>query len=140
VGVDPNFSEEEELPPASEFTTWTKDNSGEVPEVLRSYVYYFDIAPGKSVPDIKFYIPVRDYGPKDGEIASNLMNWMNKRGRGAYNDAYLDMLRYLNQYRKLEDSKGAHSYVSCLIKEDGELDITSYLGAEAVVPGVNGYT
>ncbi|KAI1381282.1 dimethylallyl tryptophan synthase GliD1 [Hypoxylon crocopeplum] len=133
AGVGPDFPEDQELPSISDdYTTWTKDNSGEVPEVLRHNVYYFDIAPGKSVPDIKFYIPVRDHSPKDYEVAGNLIDWMKNRGRGAYAGAYLDMLRYLNQYRKLEDSKCAHSYISCLIKGDGELDITSYLGAEAV--------
>ncbi|KAI0435999.1 dimethylallyl tryptophan synthase GliD1 [Xylaria telfairii] len=134
AGVPQDFPEDQELPSTSnDHTTWTKDNTGEVPGVIRCNVYYFDIAPGKSVPDIKVYIPVRDYSPKDYELAGQLIDWMKKRNRGAYASAYLDMLRYLNKYRRLEDSKGAHSYISCLIKEDGELDITSYLGAEAVV-------
>ncbi|KAI1325880.1 dimethylallyl tryptophan synthase GliD1 [Xylariaceae sp. FL0255] len=137
TGVSPDYPEDKELPSIKgNHTTWTKDNSGEVPDVLRHNVYYFDIAPGRTVPDIKFYIPVRDYGIKDHELAEHLINWMKSRGRGTYAGAYLDMLRYLNKYRKLEDSKGAHSYISCLIKDDGELDITSYLGAEAIVEGV----
>lgn len=136
-GVGPDFPEDQDVPFISDhYTNGTKNNFGKLPEVLHSYVYYFDIAPGKGVPDIKFYIPVRGYGPNDGELAENLMDWMKSRGRGEYTGAYLDVLRRLNQHRKLEDGKGAHIYISCLIKEDGELDITSYLGAEAVVEPV----
>lgn len=134
-GVGSDFPEDQDVPFISDhYTNRTKDNFGGLPEVLHSFVYYFDIAPGKSVPDIKFYIPVRGYGPNDSELAGNLIDWMKRRGRGKYAAAYLDVLGHLNQHRRLEDGKGAHIYISCLIKENGEMDITSYLGAEAVDP------
>ena len=60
--------------------------------------------------------------------------WMEERGRGKYAQEYLGVLEQMNKHRRLEDGKGAHVYISCLIKKDGELDITSYLGAEAVDP------
>ncbi|KAI1261846.1 aromatic prenyltransferase [Xylariaceae sp. FL1019] len=134
-GVDPGFPEDQETPfTAAHYTDDTKDNFGELPEILHSYVYYFDIAPGRALPDVKFYTPVRGYGPDDATLATNLMGWMEQRGRGRYNDEYMGVLEQLNRHRNLHDGKGAHIYLSCLIKEDGELDITSYLGAEAVDP------
>ncbi|RHZ54023.1 uncharacterized protein CDV56_106189 [Aspergillus thermomutatus] len=127
-GLDPDFPEDQERPfTSSHYTTATKDNFGELPEILHSYIYYFDIAPGKSVPDIKFYTPFAEW-------AGNLIDWMETRGRGKYAGEYLDVLEHLNQHRRLEDGKGAHIYISALIKNDGELYITSYLGAEAVDP------
>jgi len=134
-GLDPDFLEDQETPfTSSHYTSATKDNFGELPEILHSYIYYFDIAPGKSIPDIKFYTPVRGYGPNDRELAENLIDWMEARGRGNYAREYPKVLEHLNQHRRLEDGKGAHIYISALIKKDGELDITSYLGAEAVDP------
>lgn len=130
-GLPPDFPEDEATPFAdSHYTSGTKDNFGELPEVLHSYVYYFDIAPGKSMPDIKFYTPVRGYGPNDRKLAGHLIDWMEERGRGKYAQEYLCVLEQMNKHRRLEDGKGAHIY----IKKDGELDITSYLGAEAVDP------
>lgn len=134
-GLAPDFPEDQETPfTDSHYTNGTKNNFGELPEILHSYVYYFDIAPGKSIPDIKFYTPIRGYGPNDRKLAGHLIDWMDKRGRGNYAKEYLSVLEHLNQHRRLEDGKGAHVYLSCLIKKDGELDITSYLGAEAVDP------
>ena len=134
-GLSPDFPEEQETPfTAAHYTTATRDNFGELPEILHSYVYYFDIAPGKKLPDIKLYTPVRGYGPNDLALAESLCSWMKERGRGQYTEEYMGVLRKLNQHRRLEDKKGAHIYLSALIKKDGALDVTSYLGAEAVDP------
>ncbi|KAL2849415.1 aromatic prenyltransferase [Aspergillus pseudodeflectus] len=134
-GLPQNFPEEDETPfTAAHYTTATRDNFGALPEILHSYVYYFDIAPGKKLPDIKFYTPVRGYGPNDRDLANSLIGWMAERGRGGYAKEYMSVLETLNAHRRLEDRKGAHIYISALIKKDGQLDVTSYLGAEAVDP------
>ncbi|KAH7038344.1 aromatic prenyltransferase [Microdochium trichocladiopsis] len=134
-GIDEAHPEDQDTPfTAAHYTDGTKDNFGQLPEVLHNYVYYFDIAPGRSLPDVKFYTPVRGYGPDDAALAEGLMGWMEKRGRGQYNAEYLGVLKQLNRHRQLHDGKGAHIFISCLITKDGELDITSYLGAEAVDP------
>jgi hypothetical protein len=45
------------------------------------------------------------------------------------------MLESLTERRRLDEGKSLQTYVSCLFKK-GELDITTYLGAEAFCPGV----
>ncbi|KAL8789692.1 MAG: hypothetical protein Q9195_006689 [Heterodermia aff. obscurata] len=124
------------LPKASDsYDQNVKDNFGELEDVLTGYLYYFDIAPGFSkFPEIKWFIPSRHYGPNDYELATAMGEWMEARGRGAYNARYLRMLETLSEHRGLGEGKGLQTFVSCLFKE-GELDITTYLGAEAYHPG-----
>lgn len=55
---------------------------------------------------------------------------MKERGRGEYCQSYLRMLESLADHRRLDQGKDMQTLVSCLFK-DGELDITTYLGAEA---------
>lgn len=42
------------------------------------------------------------------------------------------MLENMAYYRHLKDKKGLQSYISCLIKKSGELDITTYIDPEAL--------
>nr|A0A5B8YWJ9.1 RecName: Full=Prenyltransferase GME11375; AltName: Full=Dibenzodioxocinones biosynthesis cluster protein GME11375 [Pestalotiopsis microspora]QED41506.1 aromatic prenyltransferase [Pestalotiopsis microspora] len=113
-----------------------KDNFGELEDVLTGYLYYFDIAPGQGkLPEVKWFIPSRHYGPNDRELASALGAWMEARGRGAYNEPYMKMLHTLSAHRGLGDGKGLQTFISCLFKPSGDLDITTYLGAEAFHPG-----
>lgn len=44
----------------------------------------------------------------------------------------MSMLENMAYHRHLEDKKGLQSYVSCLIKKSGELDITTYIDLEAL--------
>ncbi|OQE36015.1 hypothetical protein PENCOP_c012G04148 [Penicillium coprophilum] len=133
-GLDLELPEYQETPfiTNSHYNTATKDNFRELPEILHSYVYSFDIAPGKTVPDVEFHTPVRGYGPTNRILAANLIDWMEKRGRGMYAGEYLGMLEHLSQDGRLRYGKGAQTYISALIKHDGELDVTSYLGPAVV--------
>jgi hypothetical protein len=44
------------------------------------------------------------------------------------------MLESLAEHRRLDEGKSLQTYMSCLLKK-GELEITTYLGAEAFYPG-----
>ncbi|KAI0147389.1 dimethylallyl tryptophan synthase GliD1 [Xylariaceae sp. FL1272] len=134
TGIEEDFPDSKEVPCAAEYDPVAKDNFVELPILLSGYLYYFDIAPGAALPDIKFYCPVRRYGRDDLSLAQATVEWMNSHKRVGYGDQYLSMLQSLAQHRRLEDGKGMQTYVSCLIKKNGELDITSYLGPEAFDP------
>ncbi|KAL4783567.1 aromatic prenyltransferase [Aspergillus varians] len=94
------------------------------------YLYYFDVAPGAEFPDIKFYSPLAHYGQNDRRSAEGISRWMDSQGRGSYSANYLRMLDKVAGGQKLEDGNGLQSYLSCLFKKNGELDITSYFLTE----------
>ncbi|KAF2133643.1 dimethylallyl tryptophan synthase GliD1 [Dothidotthia symphoricarpi CBS 119687] len=131
-GLADDFPEDKEVPAGSELQTTC--NFGELSKALKGYLYYFDIAPGKAVPEIKLFVPTRYYGRDDLALGSALTQWMEVNGRGAYCAKYLTMLESLAGHRRLDEGKGLQTYVSCLFKK-GELDITTYLGAEAFHKG-----
>lgn len=130
-GLDADFPDEQEVPCPEQYDPSAKDNFVELPILLSGYLYYFDIAPGPAVPSIKLYTPVRRYGPDDRALADGIMQWMEYHGRGEFCQRYSTMLEDLTHHRKLGDGKGMQTYVSCLFKGNGELDITSYIGPEA---------
>ena len=68
---------------------------------------YFDIAPGATVPDIKFYTPVRRYRP----LANGITDWMTSCGRGEYSKDTWTCRHDLTERRKLEDIKDMQTYV-----------------------------
>ncbi|RAQ99353.1 Aromatic prenyltransferase, DMATS type [Stemphylium lycopersici] len=131
-GLGDDFSEDAEVPAGSELETSL--DFGELSKALKGYLYYFDIAPGNAVPEIKLFVPTRYYGRNDRALGRALTQWMEANGRGSHCQRYLDMLESLAGHRRLDEGKGLQTYVSCLFKK-GELDITTYLGAEAFHPG-----
>ncbi|KAK7963526.1 hypothetical protein PG988_010500 [Apiospora saccharicola] len=104
-------------------------------EVLfRTHWYYFDIAPGKALPEVKIYIQLRPNGRDDASIAEGLVGWLKAHGRGRYCDGFLRVLAELAQHRRLDEATGIQTFLACQFK-NGELDLTSYLGPEAFHPG-----
>jgi len=108
----------------------------EAEDLVDGYIYFLDIRPGTvPVPEIKFYLPVRRYGPDDLSIARNLMEWMAAHDRGTFCDKYLSMLESVAEHRGLGDGKGLHTYLSYQFnKKGGDPDIKSYFGPEAYHP------
>lgn len=133
VGLDNNYLSSQELQVKPMYIGDDMKHFEDMPELLSGYIYYFDIAPGMSIPDIKFYIPIRYYGKDDLQIADGLTRWMNAHGRGKYTKNYMRVLNSICSHRKLEDSLGIQAYVSCAFQK-GELSITSYVGLEAFHP------
>lgn len=94
------------------------------------YVYFFHIARGGTVPDVKFCLTTHVYGADDLTTARNLVAWLRLRGRGAYADAYLAALEKMASHRGLADGKGLHTHISYMWTAEGEPDITSYIAPE----------
>ncbi|KAH7322473.1 aromatic prenyltransferase [Stachybotrys elegans] len=122
---DQNFP----LPPPAAKTWSEQENQAE------TFAYYFDIAPRNGIkPDVKIYLPTRSYGPNDLAIAHHLVDWMRARGRGAYGDQYLAMLKRICDHRQLENGKGIHSYITYQFGKNGVPDVKSYLISETYHP------
>lgn len=135
TGLPQDAPEDVEVPDAPQWDSSRKEKFGELAKMLSGFLYYFDIAPGNALPEIKIFIPTRYYAHNDLSHARGIIGWMEAHGRGAYCQRYLDMLESLTEHRRLEDGNGVQTFVSCLFKGSGELDITTYLGAEAFHPG-----
>lgn len=110
-------------------------NFADAPDMLKGCVYFFDIAPGRNLPAIKVYFPVRNHCRNDLAVTQNLNRWLESRGRGQYGAAFGRALETIADYRRLEDSGGLLSFLSCQFMEDGELDLTSYFNPQAFHSG-----
>ncbi|KAL4783263.1 aromatic prenyltransferase [Aspergillus varians] len=126
TGIPADFPEDAEVQPTVP--------ESELPPLPPGFMYYFDIAPGPSNPDIKVYIPIRRYGGDDRTLVQALTEWMNSHGRSQYTQGFQALLESIAQHRGLEEGKGIQTFVSCLFKKSGELDITTYIGPEALHP------
>lgn len=134
TGVPDDFPDDENVPRVSNYNPSANENFVELPELLTGYFYYFDMAPTSLKADVKLYIPTRHVGPDDLTVAKNLVAWLEARGRGGYGQNYMNMLQGLAQHRRLDQGKGIQTYIGVMFKKNGELDITSYIGAEAFDP------
>ncbi|KAL3476633.1 aromatic prenyltransferase [Aspergillus californicus] len=121
TGLPQNYPDDADVPVYHGFGTGTSPLGK-----AAYYLYYFDIAPEADLPDIKFYTPLTHYGQDDRKSAQGITRWMESQGRGSYCENYLRMLEKVAGERTLESGNGLQSYLSCLFKKDGELDVTSY--------------
>lgn len=126
VGVEDDYPEDKQVLP----TVQKGDEISYLPTGVNGFAYYFDIAPGSQLPDVKLYVPMHYYGHDDLSLANALTSWMKSNDRGQYCDRYMAMLERIAYHRRLDSRKGLQSYVSCMIKKD-DLDITTYLDPEA---------
>lgn len=100
----------------------------------RGTMFYFDIAVGVKVPDIKFFLFARRCGRDDRSIARGVTSWMESRGRGEFCPNFLPALESIAQHRPLDQRTGIQTYIGFLITPSEELDVTSYLSPEALHP------
>ncbi|KKY37358.1 putative dimethylallyl tryptophan synthase 1 [Diaporthe ampelina] len=101
-------------------------------DMFKGHWYYFDIAPGKSVPEVKIYVQLRVNGRDDLAIARGVCSWMESHGRGAYCGRYQKMLDdSIATHRHLNGSTGIQTFLACQFKEGKDMDVTSYFGPEA---------
>ncbi|KAI9370620.1 tryptophan dimethylallyltransferase-domain-containing protein [Aspergillus egyptiacus] len=120
------------FPEDSEFPyTSTLNGTGGTSATLRGCVYFFDIAPGKTLPEVKLYFPVRYHCRNDLCAIRSLIRWLDSRGRGEYGPAFLRALEAVADYRRLHEGCGLLSFVGCQFTSDGELELTSYFNPEA---------
>ncbi|KAI1104954.1 dimethylallyl tryptophan synthase GliD1 [Jackrogersella minutella] len=136
LGLPGDFPDEEEAPLAAKYNPKNKENDNfeALPGLLTGFIYYFDIPPRASVPEVKLYIPVWRYGRDDLSIAKATAKWVEARGRGAYGQQFLNMLQNVASHRDLSAGLGLQSYVSCVLRKGNEPDITTYMSAELLHP------
>ena len=126
LSLPSDFPSSESLPATQGYAV---NHFEEDQHLVEGYMYYFDIAPGSPLPDIKFYLPTRRYGKDDLSIAEGLMKWMDDRGRGQYKEGYMRVLESLASHRTLEERVGLQTYVSCCFQK-GTLSMTTYMNPE----------
>lgn len=130
LGLPDDYPEDEQVPSISpDGKRWKEFDA-----LVEGFVYFFDVAPRNNKPDVKFYLPTRKYGSDDLSIAQSLVDWMGKRGRGAYAAEYIRMLDSLAEHRGLNMGKGMHTYISYQLTSKGEPDVKSYLCPEIYHP------
>ncbi|KAI5866009.1 dimethylallyl tryptophan synthase GliD1 [Durotheca rogersii] len=134
TGTPDDFPEDAHVERTRNYNPAAVDNFVELPELLSGYIYYFDMAPTSARPDVKLYVPTRHVGPDDLSVARALIAWLEKRGRAAYGQQYMNMLEGMAAHRRLDQGKGLQTYIGIMFKKNGDLDVTSYLGAEAFDP------
>lgn len=107
----------------------TSENLETVTHETSGMLYNFDVQPNNILPTSKLYIPVKHYGQNDRMIAQGLMTFLRRRGRTGHAGKFMKALGRLCWYRKLEDSCGLQTYISCAVK-DGRLNLTSYISPD----------
>ena len=133
LGLGPDFPSSSDLPASNDYKPAALDNFVVDSHLIEGHMYYFDIAPGSPLPDIKFYLPTRRYGKNDLEIARGLAKWLEARGRSQFSQGYMRVLESLAKHRRLEDRVGLQTYISCCFQKGG-LSMTTYLSPEAFDP------
>jgi DMATS type aromatic prenyltransferase len=125
MGCPENLEEDADIPAPASFHS--EHTTAERATLLSGFQYYFDVAPGADVPSVKFYIPIRKEQINDRAVGSSLTGWFRGQGRGEFCDNYMRMLEGLARGQELGECRGLHSFISCMIGGDGEIDVTSYL-------------
>ncbi|KHN94378.1 dimethylallyl tryptophan synthase GliD1 [Metarhizium album ARSEF 1941] len=129
TGLTPDFAEDAEIPLRAQHKN-VEVAFADMPILLHGMMYYFDIGARGTLPDVKLYLLVRNYGPGDNSLADGITAWMKQHGRGQYCEGYVSMVHELCEKKQLDGSRSIQTYISCMFKKDGELEITSYLAPE----------
>ncbi|KAE8421191.1 aromatic prenyltransferase [Aspergillus pseudocaelatus] len=127
LSLDDNFSRDEELPVQSPF----QPSHAHREDHYSGLLYYFNLAPGAQLPDVKLNIPVIRYGRSDEDIAHGLQRFMISRQRGQYVDGFQRVMEMISQRQQPGNGHRIQTYISCSVEKDGSLSLTSYLN-----PGV----
>nr|Q5SBK7.1 RecName: Full=Prenyltransferase fsdK; AltName: Full=Fusaridione A biosynthesis protein K [Fusarium heterosporum]AAV66102.1 putative dimethylallyltransferase [Fusarium heterosporum] len=130
TGIASEYPQDVELPFAPRFDpSKGAGNFVPLPIPIAGYQVHFNIAPGSEVPGVKLYIPMRRYARDDASVAKGITSFMESRGRNTYIKEYTEMLAgLLPDGKELSSVHCLQTYVSCLFKKNGELEITTYLG------------
>ncbi|PHH80974.1 hypothetical protein CDD80_5184 [Ophiocordyceps camponoti-rufipedis] len=105
AGVQPEFPEDREFPLANPEFSFRKA----VPHP--PCCFYFDIAPGRDLPNVKMFFSMSSFGRDDLSLARVITSWMDEHGKGGYGQSYLSVLECLAPRRRLDEGKGVHSWL-----------------------------
>ncbi|KAB8276369.1 aromatic prenyltransferase [Aspergillus minisclerotigenes] len=127
LGLHDKFSQDEELPVQNPF----QPTRAHPEDYYSGLLYYFNLAPGAQLPDVKLYLPVIRYGRSDADIALGLQRFMMSRHRGQYVDGFQRAMESIDLRHKSGNGHRIQTYIACAFDKDGSLSLTSYLN-----PGV----
>jgi hypothetical protein len=157
TGLPLNFPDDEDWPVNARFEDLVYKSSAKVPLVYPACGFYFDIAPGKDLPNVKVQVPLYVYGREEQQMADGVAQWMKDNGRGKFADLFLEALPRLGdrgtahgpdrvKVRSVKGANGVHangtngtngmhtgmprglqSYLSIMFTADGQLEVTTYL-------------
>lgn len=123
-----DFPDDQEIPVVKDLSSYPPHQRKARDSLYRpGYLYYFDIAPGSDLPDIKLYCSTRTYKADDLTIGKGITSWMVAQGQGDYVENYLRVLEGVASPKRLAEYNTLHAYVSFMIKKNGDMDVTSYL-------------
>lgn len=92
TGLPLDFPDEVDWPVNARFEDLVKSSSAKVPLVYPACGFYFDIAPGREIPNVKVQIPLYVYGCEEQKLAEGIAQWMKANGRGKFADQFLEAL------------------------------------------------
>ncbi|KAH6857478.1 dimethylallyl tryptophan synthase GliD1 [Alternaria rosae] len=133
TGLPLDFPDEADWPINSRFGDLVHKRSAKVPLVYPACGFYFDIAPGREIPNVKVQVPLYVYGQEEQQLAEGVSQWMKDNERGKFADQFLKALP------RLGDRGTAHgpdrvkgqvvngSYLSVMFTPDDQLEVTTYL-------------
>ncbi|OCK77494.1 aromatic prenyltransferase [Lepidopterella palustris CBS 459.81] len=96
-------------------------------DLYRNMTYYFDIAPGSALPDVKFYIPVIRYAKSDNDVAAGLARFLRLHGRGQFVDGFLTSLEKIRERHAAHSGHRIQTFIAAAFQKDGSLALTSYM-------------
>lgn len=155
TGLSLDFPDDADWPIHARFEDLVNKSSAKVPLVYPACGFYFDIAPGRDVPNVKVQVPLYVYGRDEQQLADGVAQWMKDNERGKFADLFLKALPRLGdrgtahgpEKVKRRSAKGANgvdgtngtygtyvgmprglqSYLSVMFTGDGQLEVTTYL-------------
>jgi DMATS type aromatic prenyltransferase len=120
LGLDPHFSEDDDLPAKHHQTS--------------GILYNFDIKLRGSFVQPKLYIPVKHYATDDASVAIGLGAYLQSRGQDAYFPNYMRALEKTCMHRSLDTDSGFQTYIGTGVQKDGSLALCSYINGEVYHP------
>jgi len=96
-------------------------------DLYENMVYYFDIAPKSSLPDVKFYIPAIRLGASDQAVTEGLGRFLQRHGRDTYFEGFERSLREIKAAHASNSEHRVQTFIAVAFQKEGELALTSYM-------------
>lgn len=109
-----------------------RDDSNKPPKASEFFlgcVYFsFEIAAGKTIPDVKLYVPLWQYAKNDRKIAENISAALRKLGHHESADEYMASVRTTFSKADFDNTVSVHTQVSYTYSEEKGAYLTTYYG------------
>ncbi|KNG86153.1 putative prenyltransferase [Aspergillus nomiae NRRL 13137] len=108
LGLDDKFCQDEELPVQNPF----QPSRAHPEDYYSGLLYYFNLAPGSQLPDVKLYLPVIRYGRSDADNALGLQQFMISRQRGQYVDGFQRAMEAIAQRHNIGNGYRIQTHIT----------------------------